>query len=153
MFQQMTEIALRGFAYVMQQPKGDVIQSQRIGEKLGISGTYVAKAFQPLARAGWLRSVKGRAGGWVLECDPAQHTVLDAVDVLEPRDGWRRCPVGHLECGDEVDCPFHDTWENTMNEFRRVMESTNLVRLPGWLPPCYEKGVTESTLGVEQNSG
>ena len=150
MFQQMTEIALRGLAFVMSQPEGQVIQSRQIGEHLGISGTYVAKAFQPFARANWLRSVKGRAGGWVLEFEPTEHTIMDAVDVLEPNDTWKRCVVGNVLCQEQRDgCPFHDTWRHTVDEFEKLMKQTRLARLPEFLPPCYDRTLHASSGSVE----
>ncbi|MAE77038.1 MAG: hypothetical protein CMJ85_09240 [Planctomycetes bacterium] len=145
MFQQMTEIALRGLAYMIDAPSGRVVQSRQIGTRLGISGTYVAKALQPLARIGWLRSVKGRCGGWVLEVDPAAHTVLEAVETLEPHGEWSRCPVGHRSCGDETDCPFHDTWSRAISEFRATLAKTQVAALPRFLPPCYDPAKTDTS--------
>lgn len=148
MFQQMTEIALKGLAFLIGSPKGQVIQSRRIGKHLGISPTYVAKALQPFARAGWLQSVKGRAGGWLVTFAPQEHTLLEAVDQLEPGGGWKRCFVGDVvcvspQCGEaqgrthEPGCPFNDLWQRTVGQIESILGSTRLDRLPLSLPACF----------------
>ncbi|MCX4741415.1 RrF2 family transcriptional regulator [Streptomyces antibioticus] len=45
-----------------------------------ISPTYLAKQLQALSRAGLIRSVQGKSGGYALTRAPEQITVLDAVD-------------------------------------------------------------------------
>lgn len=48
-----------------------------------VSMTYLAKQMQALARAGLVRSVQGKAGGYVLTRDPDEITVLDVVVAIE----------------------------------------------------------------------
>lgn len=48
-----------------------------------VSTTYLAKQMQALARAGLVRSVQGKAGGYVLTRSPDDITVLDVVIAIE----------------------------------------------------------------------
>lgn len=153
MFQQMTEIALKGLAFLIGCPKGEVVQSRRIGQHLGISPTYVAKALQPFARVGWLHSVKGRAGGWVVMLKPQEHTLLEAVDHLEPGGAWKRCFVGDVVCASpqcgqmaghshEVGCPFNELWLRTVAQIEAILAGTRIDRLPSSLPACFSRAST-----------
>lgn len=135
MFQQMTEICLRALTFLVGAEAGSIVQAREIADRLGISSTYVTKAFQPLARAGWLRSIKGRAGGWMLAVDPRRRTIAELIDVLEPNQRWKCCVVGHVVCSDETACPFHETWKKTLENMERVMRRTRLNELAGFLPP------------------
>lgn len=135
MFQQSTDVGIRGLAVLVGQPQGEIVQSSDIGTHLGISGAYITKAFQPLARAGWLRSVRGRAGGWTLAVDPKSVTLRQVVDTLEPAGEWRGCVMGHYVCSDETACPFHATWKKTREEFEAVLERTTLEDLARFAPP------------------
>ncbi|MAE75981.1 MAG: hypothetical protein CMJ85_03810 [Planctomycetes bacterium] len=84
MFLQMTEVALRGLVYMVDIARGRLVQSRQIGAHLGISGTYGAKAFQPLSRIAWLRSTRGvpaagcsRSSPPLTRCSkPCEHSSL-----------------------------------------------------------------------------
>jgi Rrf2 family protein len=135
MFQIGTEICLHSLALLLSRPRGEIVQSRQIAEHLGISATYVTKALQPLARRGWLRSVQGRSGGWLLTVDPTSLTLRQIIEALEPDLGWRRCVIGHAVCSDETSCPFHDVWKRTLAKIEALMASTQLDALADFLPP------------------
>ncbi len=135
MFLQSTEICLRGLAFLVAKDHGGLVQASEIAAKLGLSPTYLSKAFQPLARSGLLRSVKGRSGGWMLAVDATATTIADVIEVLEPGHDWRGCVVGHETCSDDNACPFHEVWTRTLSEFTEIMSKTSLSSLPDFLPP------------------
>ncbi|MFQ5507117.1 MAG: RrF2 family transcriptional regulator [Planctomycetota bacterium] len=138
MFSQTTKICLKSLAFLVTKERGSVVQSSEIAGRVGVSPTYVTKVFQPLCRQGWLRSIKGRTGGWVLDKDPSKLTLAQTVLVLDPEQQWRRCVIGHEICSGETACPFHDTWVQAIEDFQQVMEATTLDRLPEFLPPCFD---------------
>ena len=140
MFQPMTKICLRSLAFLVAEARGKIVRSREIGARLGISPTYAAKALQPLERKGWLRSIRGRKGGWQLSVDPASVTIYDVVQVMEPDQRWKRCVVGHEVCEDDCACPFHETWKETVRKISTVMKDCRLDRLDEFLPPCVGAG-------------
>lgn len=59
------------------------VPAARLAELHDVSGSYLAKQLQALSRAGLVRSVQGKAGGYVLTRDPALITVLDVVTAVD----------------------------------------------------------------------
>ncbi|MFF0818571.1 RrF2 family transcriptional regulator [Rhodococcus sp. NPDC003318] len=59
------------------------VPAARLAELHEVSGTYLAKQMQNLSRAGLVRSVQGKAGGYVLTRPPEQITMLDVVEAIE----------------------------------------------------------------------
>ncbi|WUH92339.1 Rrf2 family transcriptional regulator [Streptomyces sp. NBC_00433] len=59
------------------------VPAARLAELHDVSGSYLAKQLQALSRADLVRSVQGKAGGYVLTRPPAQITVLDVVTALD----------------------------------------------------------------------
>ncbi|MFD1658090.1 RrF2 family transcriptional regulator [Streptomyces caeni] len=59
------------------------VPAARLARLHDVSPTYLAKQLQALSRAGLVRSVQGKSGGYVLTRSPAQITVLDVVDAVE----------------------------------------------------------------------
>ncbi len=135
MFQLSTEICLRSLAILVARRDEGRVQSGDIGAMLGLSAAYITKSLQPLARMGWLKSQKGRGGGWALAVDPSHISLAQLMEVLEPDDGWSRCVIGHRTCSDETPCPFHDAWKKTKADFRRRMEKLTLENLENYVPP------------------
>src|SRR3954466_480070 len=59
------------------------VPAARLAELHDVSGSYLAKQLQSLARAGLLHSVQGHAGGYALTREPADITVLDVVEAVD----------------------------------------------------------------------
>jgi Rrf2 family protein len=51
--------------------------------RLGVSPSYLAKALQPLARAGRLSSARGVTGGFTLARRPGRITALEVLELLD----------------------------------------------------------------------
>jgi Rrf2 family transcriptional regulator, iron-sulfur cluster assembly transcription factor len=134
MFQHTTELGVRGLAVLLTLRRDGPVQSREISARLGVSATYVTKAFQPLARNGWLHSTRGRTGGWELIVDPSTVTLAEIVLALEPDEQWRSCVMGHTVCSDETACPFHEIWGETRDRFVEVMKATTLEELASFAP-------------------
>lgn len=56
-----------------------------IGAKYGISSNHLAKVMNVLGRAGLVRSVRGAGGGFQFCGNARRITLLDIIDLFEPR--------------------------------------------------------------------
>lgn len=59
------------------------VPASRLAELHDVSASYLAKQLQALSRAGLVRSVEGKAGGYVLTREPASITLLDVVEAVD----------------------------------------------------------------------
>ncbi|MET9106344.1 RrF2 family transcriptional regulator [Streptomyces zhihengii] len=59
------------------------VPAARLAQLHDVSPTYLAKQLQALSRAGLIRSVQGKAGGYVLTRPPASITVHDIVEAID----------------------------------------------------------------------
>ncbi|MFC9846401.1 RrF2 family transcriptional regulator [Streptomyces sp. NPDC060223] len=59
------------------------VPATRLAELHDVSASYLAKQLQSLSRAGLVRSVQGKAGGYVLTREPDSITVLDVVEAVD----------------------------------------------------------------------
>ncbi|WP_281688997.1 RrF2 family transcriptional regulator [Pseudonocardia thermophila] len=62
------------------------VPAARLAELHDVSPTYLAKQLQALSRAGLVRSVQGKAGGYVLTRPASSITVLDVVEAIDGPD-------------------------------------------------------------------
>ena len=75
---------------VISQADGPV-PTQRLAEFHGISRTYLAKNLQLLSRAGIVRSLEGRVGGYTLTRPADEVSVLDIVLAIDGTEPAFRC--------------------------------------------------------------
>ena len=128
--------------------EGGQVTAAEVAARFSIPPAVMAKVFQQLVRAGLVTGIRGSRGGYRLARAPSALTVLDILDVFEPRrapgscllDGERPDRCGHdAACRlrrlfDEVDelarCTFASITLETLVGRRGVGASASLVALP-----------------------
>lgn len=99
------EYGLRAVIWLAQRP--DETQKVReIAEGTKAAPGYLVKVLQALTKAGILSAQRGSNGGFTLLRDPADLTVLDIINAIDPIERIRTCPLGIKSHG-ECLCPMH----------------------------------------------
>ncbi len=95
-----------------------LLSNRQIADFLGVSADHLSKVLQRLHKARLVKSVRGPKGGFILNKEPEQITLLDVYEVIEGEFKPLKCLLGKPVCLND-DCIFLDVME-TANE--RVME-------------------------------
>jgi Rrf2 family protein len=85
-----TRFALYSLVELSQEPES-ILSAKQIAEKYKISEHHVVKVLQQLARVGLIRSVRGINGGFQIAQNPKGITMLDVVEIFEPRTPQHGC--------------------------------------------------------------
>jgi Rrf2 family protein len=85
---------------------GDAMTSGQIAAATKVPGDYALKILRSLGRAGLVGARRGRGGGFRLGCDPKKTSLLDVVNVIEPLERIRECPLGREAHRSRL-CPLH----------------------------------------------
>lgn len=104
MISKTAEYALRAVACLAGR-MGQPDSADVLAEKTKVPRRYLHRVLQDLASADLVRSRSGPGGGYGLNRDPAQVTILDVVNAVAPLERIRECPLG-LESHTEL-CPLH----------------------------------------------
>lgn len=80
---------------------GKPVSIKSISQRQNISEYYLEQLFAPLRRAEFIKSVRGAQGGYILNKEAKDITVLDIMDVLEG-------PIEVSDCLDNNDCDNMD---------------------------------------------
>lgn len=85
-----------------------------------------------LKNHGYLQSTRGKAGGYMLACNPGEITLFDIVILFEDSvsmlaclcadDEYRECEF----CKDESTCPIRNTFAGIYNHTVEVLRTTTL---------------------------
>ncbi len=81
-----------------------------ISEEVGVTVRFTLKILGKLSRAGIVKSFKGAAGGYILNRDASEITLLDIITVIDGPIALNKC-IDPDEVCTRVDnkeaCPFH----------------------------------------------
>lgn len=80
---QKTRYGLRALIDLAINSKEDIVTSASIAARNDISPQYLEQVFASLKRAGIVKSVKGKSGGYYLADDPKHLTLDSVVSALE----------------------------------------------------------------------
>lgn len=106
------------------------LQSSEIALRRHVPEQYLDQLLTSLRKAGFVRSVRGPAGGHELVRDPATITVREVVEALE----GSLSPVGWLDEPPEMtDHPHHcgqrEIWEKIRDATREVLDAYTVADL------------------------
>jgi len=107
-----SEYGLRAVVWLAQRP-GQPQKVREIAEGTHAAPGYLVKVLQALAKARILSAQRGSSGGFRLERDPAELSVLEVINAIDPIERIHTCPLG-LEAHGECLCPMHRRIDDAM---------------------------------------
>lgn len=118
------EYGLRAMVWLAQNP-GTPQKVREIAHGTRAAPGYLVKVLQSLARARILSAQRGSHGGFRLERDPADLTVLEVIDAIDPLERIRTCPLGLKSHGTNL-CPMHQRIDDAMALIERSFKDTTI---------------------------
>jgi Rrf2 family protein len=123
-----SQYAIRILSYMARFP--EVLHSAgHLVKTLNVSDKYLRRILTDLSKAGLIRSVQGRDGGYTFEKRPEQISVMDIINAVEGMEKYRGCVLGFDECSDENPCVLHHEWASVRNKMCKGMLSDNLLHI------------------------
>ena len=138
-----SEYALRAVIWLVQEPALSQTTRQ-IATGTRTPPDYVSKVLQLLAKAGLVRSQRGLGGGFRLAGDPAQITVLDVINAVDPLERILTCPLGLKAHGTNL-CPLHCGLNDVMLQMEATFAKTKLADLLNSNTPSIPFGIKLKT--------
>lgn len=124
---QTVEYALRAIVHLASQPS-QARTTDQIAEVTHVPRAYLSKVLQSLARAGLVHSQRGVGGGMTLAKDPADLTLLEVVNAVEPIQRIRTCPLGLAAHGVRL-CPLHKRLDSALALVEDAFRNTTLAEI------------------------
>ena len=114
----LIELALR-------QPEKTPVAVREITRRHGIPGPFLVQILRTLRSAGWVQSIRGSQGGYLLAVDPADLTLLEIAEAVG-------CPESNCQT-DATDTPanrmLQDVWDAASEASRAVLAKTSLAEI------------------------
>ncbi len=108
-----------------------------IAKRQGLSENYLEQLIAPLKKAGFVKSVRGAQGGYILNKPPMEISVGDILEVLEGSLSPVDCVEGGAEdtaaqgCGTVgcKNCTTKTVWEKIYDSINEVLSGISLYSL------------------------
>jgi Rrf2 family protein len=127
MFSQKVEYALRAVVHLAASaPAARTVE--QIATATKVPQAYLAKVVQALVHAGVLRSQRGIGGGISLVKAPAELTILEVVNAVDPIRRINHCPLDLASHGVNL-CPLHRRVDNALAMVEEAFRSTTLAEV------------------------
>ncbi|MCE9530531.1 MAG: Rrf2 family transcriptional regulator [Planctomycetes bacterium] len=141
MFSQTVEYALRAVIHLASQAPAAQTTDQ-IAKATLVPKAYLSKVLQGLCHAGVVQSKRGIGGGMALEKTPAEISILDVVNAVEPIGRIKECPLGLKTHGIRL-CPLHKRLDDALALVEDAFRKSTLAEILA--EPTKSKPLCESS--------
>ncbi len=112
---------------------GEPVSLKDIAARQGISEKYMEQIISILNKAGYVRSIRGAQGGYLLRKEPKDYTVGDILRLTEGSLAPVACvDEGAEECEREKDCVTIRVWSMLNDAINNVVDNLTLEDLIAW---------------------
>ena len=94
---------------------------KEIAESQGISQKYVSRLILELRNAGFVKSIRGLKGGYVLAKSPSAISLLDVIETMEGKLSIVDCAMSPDCCQRCDDCPARNVWKTANDSLRNSL--------------------------------
>jgi len=145
------EYALRAIVAIAQ-GNGEAVVTPTMARITKVPPGYLPKVLQTLRRAGLVDSKRGLGGGFTLNKSPAELTILEVVNAVDPIKRIESCPLDLSSHGTSL-CPLHARLNDATELVEQAFARTTIAELlaqPGRSTPLCEHGSGVAvSLGIE----
>ena len=120
------QYALRAVVYLAGCSGGPPVRAVELADAVDVPHNYMGKILHQLVRAGILKSVRGKHGGFELDRPPEGITLLQLVSLFDDLGVDNKCLFGRVECGGGDPCPAHEKWGRVAEQIVDFFRNTTV---------------------------
>jgi Rrf2 family protein len=122
-----TAYALHAMMYMVRHITQLPVTTGTIAKAEGIPTAYLAKIFQRLVKAGFVKAVKGGQKGYVFARSPSEINLLEVVEKTDGITLFGDCFLRQCDCGGTPEnCYIYARWTSAINKLKKLFEDITL---------------------------
>ncbi|UCD24103.1 MAG: Rrf2 family transcriptional regulator [Gemmatimonadota bacterium] len=115
--------------HLAQSGSDEPVRAAELAEAAEVPPNYMGKILHSLVRAGILRSVRGKLGGFELAIPADQLSLRQIVSQFDDLREGRKCLLGRDVCSDDDPCPTHERWGQVSERIDEFFGTTTVADL------------------------
>lgn len=125
-FSQSLDLAIHALVYIAHNSKDEPVLIRELAQAVRASESYLARVMLSLVKAGILKSIRGRNGGFLYRIPPRDITIADVVIAIDPDAAVYRCPWENRGCESFTQCPVLDLFCEAQRQMLAVLRRMNI---------------------------
>lgn len=121
-----TRYGIRAILEIAENEGRGPVQIKTIAQRQDISVKYLEQLMAILKSAGFVRSIRGAKGGYMLAKPPNQIKISDVFDSLEGHVTTVECVENGNYCARAADCVARQVWVQVQQAIQNVLQSITL---------------------------
>ena len=121
-----TRYGIRAILELAQNEGRGPLQVKTIAQRQDISVKYLEQLMTMLRSTGFVRSIRGSKGGYMLAKAPDQIKLSDVFDCLEGHVTTVECVEDKNYCARAADCIARQVWVQVQDAIKNVLQSITL---------------------------
>lgn len=127
MFSKACEYGIRAVIYIWSQNnKGKKIGIKDICKEIDAPEFFTAKILQSLARQGVISSAKGPNGGFYIEKEQENLTLIDLIIAIDGDGIFKGCGLGLKQCSETSPCPIHHEFKVIRDQLGKMLHEKKI---------------------------
>lgn len=123
------EYAVRCVLYLASQGQGVLVSRRVVAEYFDIPDKFLAKIAQQLAKAEIIEIRQGAHGGYLLNRDPDNLTMLEVVEAIIGEISLNDCVADSETCSSSSNCAVNRVWTRARDQLRETLADVTFTRL------------------------
>lgn len=135
--------ALRGILYVALVDKENrKVQLSEMADKLSVPRHFLAKIMKSMMKEGVLTSTKGPYGGFAINADTLQTSLIQLVKITDGVEQFNTCVLSLRKCNSRNPCPLHYQMLKLRDEMLAQFSKTTIGDLLNEKNPDFIKSIS-----------
>lgn len=111
--------------------EGEKSSIKEIAMRINASEHTVGKILQLLARKKLINSLKGPTGGFYLDEEQQEQSLINIVQTIEGGMIFQECGLGLSKCSASHPCPIHDEYKIVRDQAEKIFKEKKIRELCG----------------------
>jgi Rrf2 family protein len=123
------DYAVRVMVYLAAQPAEARILLPALAEATDAPESFLSKVLQALARAGFISSRRGQAGGFAILERGTQASMREVVEAIDGPMCLNVCLMTERSCPRKAWCPAHPVWVKAQEAMLQVLDGARIAEM------------------------
>jgi Rrf2 family protein len=105
------------------------IMAKDISKPINVPQAYIAKLLQDLVKENIISSTKGPKGGFYLDEENMNKTVINIISVIDGEEKLNSCMLSLKKCNENKPCPLHHVLSTSRNKILKTLTNITITEL------------------------
>jgi Rrf2 family protein len=126
-----SQYAIRVLAYITDKKDLELLNATILSQRLDIPYKFLTKIMTELVKADFIKSLRGRDGGYQLNKSASEIMVDDILNLFHDSVEDEQCVLGIGFCNGLCKCALHDQWMEPKLLMQRMFRGSSLEDIAG----------------------